>query len=325
MKIIEICTHYFNGFQDASNYKKNDIKTNILAALKIFSYFTVLIPLGFVAAYGSASLYGRVSKKQQLFSHDKNMNDQAKKQLYSSGDSLSTNQFRTSSVQSKVIQNLDSKMLRTYTGDLNQLQKSKLTVNFFDENTLDICFQEVPTLNITIRKQNIFDSHAQVIINAANTHLGGGGGIDGLIHQKGGTQYKEAHQDLQKVYNSQYISGHAAMIESGLLKKDFDIDHVIVVAGPQGETSLQKENELYSCYYNSLVLAEDQKKTSIAFPSISTGIFGFSKERAASISLKAIYDFMTNYPNTTLKTISIHFLSNGPKADLENYQKAATF
>lgn len=81
MKITDFCKSYFNGFQDVSNYKKNDSKTNVLAALKILSYFTVIIPLGFAAVYGAASLYGRVSKKEPLSSQDKNVNNQAKKTL----------------------------------------------------------------------------------------------------------------------------------------------------------------------------------------------------------------------------------------------------
>ena len=114
------------------------------------------------------------------------------------------------------------------------------------------------------------------------------------------------------------------MIDSGELKRS-GIDKVIVVAGPQGATDPQKENELYSCYYNSLVLAHSQNKISIAIPSISTGIFGFPKERASAISLKAIKDFISKNPETTLKNISIHILSDDLEADrrdLLKYQAA---
>ena len=97
---------------------------------------------------------------------------------------------------------------------------------------------------------------------------------------------------------------------------------MIVVAGPSGESNPQKENELYSCYYNSLILAHHEKKEEIAFPSISTGKFKFPKDRAARISLKAIYDFICAYPETRLKTISIHFLPSEKKSNLEEYEKA---
>ena len=81
MKLSDVCKNYFSGFQEVSNFGKNDKKTNVLAVLKILSYFTVVIPLGFAAVYGAASLCGRVSKKQHLSSQDKSMNDQAKKNI----------------------------------------------------------------------------------------------------------------------------------------------------------------------------------------------------------------------------------------------------
>lgn len=311
MEVADFCKVYLNGFQDISNYEKNNAKTNVLAALKILSYFTVVILLGFAAVYGVASLYGRVSKKEALSSQDKDVNDLAKKRLK-----------LKKTDQSKIIQTVDSKLVHPYTDDLTLSQKSKIKTNFINVDMLQIDFQEIPNLNVTIRQQDIFASGAQVIVNAANDHLGGGGGIDGEIHARGGLDYMAAHRELQKLYESNYVSGHAALIESGALKKDYNIDNVIVVAGPQGKTSPKKERELYSCYYNSLVLAENQNKTSIAFPSISTGIFRFPQDRAACISLKAIYDFINRYPNTKLKNISIHFLVSYSKADLDIYKNS---
>ncbi|MBS4168513.1 hypothetical protein [Parachlamydia sp. AcF125] len=81
MKILDICKSYFSGLSDISTYKKNKGKTNVLAALKILSYFTIVVPLGFAAIYGAASLYGRVRKKLHLSSRDKIVNDQAKKTI----------------------------------------------------------------------------------------------------------------------------------------------------------------------------------------------------------------------------------------------------
>lgn len=128
---------------------------------------------------------------------------------------------------------------------------------------------------------------------------------------------------MQKQYRGKYTEGYAAIINSGSLKAK-GIHHVIVVAGPQGPRSnSQKENQLYSCYYNSLVLAHEQGKTSIAFPSISTGIYKFPKDRAAAISLKAVSDFIKQHPTSHLTQISIHFL--GKESDhLAPYQSALT-
>jgi O-acetyl-ADP-ribose deacetylase (regulator of RNase III) len=108
------------------------------------------------------------------------------------------------------------------------------------------------------------------------------------------------------------------MIESGLMKQRHQIERVIVVAGPTQGSTPEKDAALYSCYYNSLVLADRGNYTSLAFPSISTGRFGFSKERAAAISLKALYDFI-QAQDTTLNQISIHFLENESYENLQIY------
>jgi hypothetical protein len=81
MKVLDVCKNYFSGFQEVSDFRKNDNTRNVLAALKVLSYFTIVFPLGFAIAYGVASLYGRVSKKQNLSSHDKNVHDKAQTTL----------------------------------------------------------------------------------------------------------------------------------------------------------------------------------------------------------------------------------------------------
>lgn len=214
--------------------------------------------------------------------------------------------------------------VHAYPGDLTVKEALKTTTNFIDARTFNIAFEEAPGYSLTIRCQDIFESGAQVVVNAANTHLGGGGGIDGLIHRRGGIAYASAHRALQSRYHSHYTEGYAAIIQSGAIRKQHGIEHVIVVAGPQGTSTTQKESQLYSCYYNSLVLAHSHHKTSIAFPTISTGIFGFPKDRGAAISLRAVHDFISQYPNSTLNTISIHFLASDPAPDFEFF-KAALF
>lgn len=219
-----------------------------------------------------------------------------------------------------------------YPGDLTPQQKSNLKANFLDDDHLEITFKfNQNSYNIYVVRENLFTSKAQVIVNAANTYLGGGAGIDGQIHRKGGFDYSNKHFKLRDIYKGNYVCGHAAIIGSGDLKKNYCIENVIVIAGPQGASTPQKENELYSCYINSLILAHKHGKTSIAFPSISTGIFGFPKGRAAEISLKAFSDFFTQYPEAQLN-ISIHFMPTAllnpreiaeNKDNLLNYEKAA--
>ncbi|MEI8301619.1 MAG: macro domain-containing protein [Chlamydiota bacterium] len=161
--------------------------------------------------------------------------------------------------------------------------------------------------NFQIRRDSILDINAQVIVNAANTQLTKGGGIDGLIHEKGGQAYASEHTKLSKAYQQNYPEGYATMLSSGDLatKVNSTITNVIVVAGPQSDDP-DYETKLYNCYRNSLELAHKQGKTSIAFPSISTGIFGGDMNKSAEVAVKAVSDFMLAHPDTELKTISIH-------------------
>jgi len=144
-----------------------------------------------------------------------------------------------------------------------------------------------------------------------------GAAVDGDIHKKGGGDggpYEKAHDALRMHYNGNFKEGFASMIDSGENLKKIKIENVIVVAGPKGipkgvgtyTTTQDTENRLYSCYLNSLLLADKQGAKSIAFPSISTGIFGFPGDRAAAISLRAMQDFISMRPKTQLLNISIY-------------------
>ncbi len=215
--------------------------------------------------------------------------------------------------------------LHTYTSPTRaQMPKAQRVKSPVDHLVMN--WKQHPDVNITIRKQDIFKSDAQVIVNAANTSLGGGGGIDGAIHKNGGQSYATEHGKLRTGYKGAYPQGFAAIIPSGdLAKGPKAIQKVIVVAAPKGDSKAtgeggdlllaehNKEDALYSCYFNSLCLAELQGHKSIAFPSLGTGEFQYPVEEAAPIALKAIYDFLESRKNelfreASIKTISIHFL-----------------
>lgn len=311
------------GYRTEIRHQKQAL---LLLIAKVVSLMTVIVPI--IMAVGLWS----VRKKKETVRVEspapevsaKIMQNAAQQQLSETANGATPAVLLPSkNLQRKesVYQIPDSMTLRKYTGDLTESDKLVIQSQLLNEDTLQIAFAKFPDVHFTIRRQNIFNSGAQIIVNAANQHLGGGGGIDGAIHKAGGTNYVNAHRELQKIYKSQYVSGYAAMIESGDLKNHYQIDGVIVVAGPQGESNPQKEDQLYSCYYNSLVLAQSQNQTSIAFPSISTGIFGFPKERAAAISVKAVMDFLMNYPHTSTRTLSIHFLPTEPIQNLEIYHR----
>ena len=122
------------------------------------------------------------------------------------------------------------------------------------------------------------------IVNAANTSLLGGGGVDGAIHRAGGPEILEdcrmivARQGGCKV-------GEAVITRAGRLPAK----HVIHTVGPVWNGGQKREPELLAnCYRNCLLLAEEHGLTTIAFPGISTGIYRFPKDKAAEIAINAV-------------------------------------
>lgn len=126
------------------------------------------------------------------------------------------------------------------------------------------------------------------IVNAANTSLLGGGGVDGAIHRAGGAAILE---ECQKIRNRQggCRVGEAVMTTAGNLPSE----KVIHTVGPRWNEGRSNESSLLeNAYLNSLKLAVKHEIQSIAFPNISTGIYRFPKEKAASIAVATISDFL---------------------------------
>lgn len=139
---------------------------------------------------------------------------------------------------------------------------------------------------------DITEQMVDAIVNAANSTLLGGGGVDGAIHSKGGSQiYEECYKIRQTAYPQGLPTGKAVITSGGNLPARFVIHTVGPIYG------IDKENQvalLGDCYQNSLALANENSLKSIAFPSISTGAFGYPKHEAAKISSQAIADFLEN-------------------------------
>jgi O-acetyl-ADP-ribose deacetylase (regulator of RNase III) len=150
--------------------------------------------------------------------------------------------------------------------------------------------------------------NADAIVNAANTSLFGGGGVDGAIHRAGG---KAILEDCQKIRNRQggCKVGEAVITTAGKLPAKFVI-HTVGPVWNNGRNN--EENLLSSAYLSSLKLAIDNKIRTISFPSISTGIYKFPKERAAQIAIKTVYDFL----KTTNEIETVIFVC----FDEENYR-----
>ncbi len=128
------------------------------------------------------------------------------------------------------------------------------------------------------------------IVNAANSTLLGGGGVDGAIHDAGGLRIlKECHELRRTRYPDGLPTGEAAITTGGNLPARY----VIHTVGPiYGRESAREAELLADCYRNSLNLAVQHGVTSIAFPSISTGAFGYPKPEAAAISSRSIKEFL---------------------------------
>lgn len=143
---------------------------------------------------------------------------------------------------------------------------------------------------IEIIKGDITKISVDAIVNAANTSLLGGGGVDGAIHRAGGSIILE---DCQSIRNAQGKCkvGNAVITRAGnLLAK-----HVIHTVGPHWNGGKSKEvDKLKSCYTESLELAIKNDCRTIAFPCISTGIYRFPKELAAEIAVNTMKLYKNN-------------------------------
>ena len=122
------------------------------------------------------------------------------------------------------------------------------------------------------------------IVNAANTSLLGGGGVDGAIHKAGG---KTILEECIKIRNKQggCKVGEAVITSAGNLKAKY----VIHTVGPNWNNGQSREEEkLRNCYSNCLAIANKYNLKTVAFPNISTGIYKFPKEKAALIAINTI-------------------------------------
>jgi O-acetyl-ADP-ribose deacetylase (regulator of RNase III) len=145
---------------------------------------------------------------------------------------------------------------------------------------------------IAIVRGDITAIQAEAIVNAANRSLLGGGGVDGAIHRAGGPAILEACKNIVARQGG-CPTGEAVVTTAGNLPAKFVIHTVGPVwqGGDHGEAAL-----LANCYTNSLKLAIENQCKTVAFPNISTGVYGYPKKEAAGVAITTVKDFLSTHP-----------------------------
>lgn len=161
---------------------------------------------------------------------------------------------------------------------------------------------------IDLRKGDITTLQVEAIVNAANNALSDGAGVNGAIHRAAGPQVLEECRKWVKEHGG-LPTGEAMFTGGGQLPAR----HVIHTVGPVWHGGTAGEDQLLAnCYINSLHICERQRFGSVAFPNISTGIFGYPKAEAAEVAVATVQNFMGSME----RNFSVTFIC----FDDENYE-----
>jgi len=182
---------------------------------------------------------------------------------------------------------------------------SESTMRTFIEGRVTVCVGD-------ITKQDV-----EAIVNAANSSLLGGGGVDGAIHRAGGPAILEECRDIRRTRFPQGLPTGEAVVTTG---GNLPALYVIHTVGPIfGEHRGREAELLANCYYNSLALAVEKNVTSVAFPSIATGVYGYPRDEAARVSSRTIEKFLAN--DLQLKEVRLVFFQASDAAIFLEQQK----
>lgn len=167
---------------------------------------------------------------------------------------------------------------------------------------------------VRLVKGDITEQNTDAIVNAANPSLMGGGGVDGAIHRKGGPRILEECKRIREAeWPKGLPTGKAVITTGGNLKARY----VIHTVGPVWRGGSRGEPELLAeAYRNSLKLAISKCLKTIAFPSISTGAYGYPIEEASKVALKTVKEFLEKEDKLD-EVLLVLFTQH----DLETYEK----
>jgi O-acetyl-ADP-ribose deacetylase (regulator of RNase III) len=164
---------------------------------------------------------------------------------------------------------------------------------------------------------DITRQEVDAVVNAANSTLMGGAGVDGAIHRAGGAQILAECKEIRRtLYPEGLPTGEAVLTTGGRLAARYVVHTVGPVWGREGG----REAELLAaCYRNSLAVATASGVETIAFPAISTGAYGYPRAEAAAVAAEAISEFLA--ADETLREVRLVFFSQGDAAEFLKNQK----
>ena len=154
---------------------------------------------------------------------------------------------------------------------------------------------------LIVKKGDITKEAVDAIVNAANSTLLGGGGVDGAIHRAGGPAILEECRKIRETrYPDGLPTGQAVITTGG----ELPAKHVIHTVGPIYGSHAGKEPEfLGDCYRKSVQIAAENRLNTIAFPSISTGAYGYPKHEAANVVGSAVRELLSENPSIEIRLI----------------------
>jgi len=170
---------------------------------------------------------------------------------------------------------------------------------------------------VLVMTGDITSQAVDAVINAANRSLLGGGGVDGAIHRTGGPAILAACQELRRTrYPDGLPTGEATITPGGRLPARY----VIHTVGPVNGRHDGKEADLLAaCYHNALALAVQHHLRSLAFPAISTGAFGYPRDKASAVASATIRNFLNN--DSTLQEVRLIFFSPDEMVEFLRHQR----
>ncbi|XP_018350994.1 PREDICTED: macro domain-containing protein CT2219-like [Trachymyrmex septentrionalis] len=203
-----------------------------------------------------------------------------------------------------------------YKGKVTTLDQICTWSEYWDKNKSNITktVEKAEKVDETLAKKvcmwqgDITSLEIDAIVNAANSSLLGGGGVDGAIHRAAGPYLRKECATLKgcKVGEAKITGGY-----------ELPAKYIIHTVGPQGE----KSDKLKECYENSLTLAKENRLRTIAFPCISTGIYGYPQRPAAKVAISTVKKFLLDNKDTVDRVIFCLFLDTDKDIYEELLQK----